>query len=371
MTLHAALVVALAAVTGALLVLVAVVAVNNVAQRRRRERRERRIAAVRPAVIALAAADERDEIAGVAGQLRRAERRTLEDVAYEFLPKVRGAGRAALVDLLVERGVVRSARRRLTKIGAVGRARAAATLGMVRDLESIDDLAARLGDRDPEVRFVAARSLGQIRDSRCVAPLLDSLTARRALPLSTVSMWVLAIGPVAVDPLRDALGGDEPLARAVATELLGRLGALAAADDLIAALGDPHPRTRSRAARSLGLIGAPRAVAPLLAVSADGDNPAELRRAAVGALAAIEDPSTIGALAEMLGDADHGVAHAAAQALSRLGPGGRDQLEFAVAGAAPDNGSNGEVPAGGAAAHAAEALARMALAEARHRERHH
>jgi hypothetical protein len=366
-TLYGALVVALVVITAALLSLVVIVVAQAAVRRTRAARRARRVAAVRPAVIALASADDPDDTVEGVRRLRRAERHTLADVAYEFLGKVRGVGRVALVELLIERGVGVEATRRLRRPGAVGRARAAATLGQLGDPAAVPALAARLDDRDPEVRFVAARALGQIRDARAVAPLLASLTSRRALPLSTVAMWVLAIGPPAIAPLREALRADEPLPRAVAAELLGRLGALEATDDLVGVLRSADEGTRERAARSLGLIGSPRAVAPMVAEIAEGGGSEALRRAVVEGLGAIEDPSTVDVLTSLLADDDHEVARAAAKALVRLGPAGRARLENV---AASESEPAGGVPTGGAAAHAAEALARDDLAIARRRERH-
>lgn len=373
MTLQDALVGALVVVSVALGSIVAIVVVHAVVARRWTRNRERRVATVRPAVIALAAADDRADAVEALGQLRRAEQRTLTDVAYEFLTKVSGVGRAALVDLLTERGVGADATRRLARLGAVGRARAASILGQLEDPASVEPLVRRLDDRDPEVRFVAARALGQLRDARAVDPLLASLTARRALPASSVAMWVLAIGPTAVAPLRDKLAGSEPLTRAMAAELLGHLGALEATDDLIRELQSAEEVTRARAARSLGRIGSPRAVAPMLAVLADGDCGVELRRSVVEAMGDIEDPSTLDALEALVGDADHVVARAAANGLVRLGPPGRRRLEAINARSGPQvdaeaaTVAKGGVATGGAAAHAAEALARGDLADARRR----
>jgi HEAT repeat protein len=358
MTVRAAFAVALAVIIAVMMLLVAVVVLNSAVRRRAEARRRERIEAVRPAVIALAAADDAHDVAALMAPLRRAEVRTLEDVAYEFLGKVRGVGRESLVTLLTERGVGRRASRRASRFGAVGRARAISILGQLGDPASLDLLVQHLADRDPEVRAVSARALGQLHDPQAVAPMLNALTAHRALPASTVAMWLLQIGPAAATPLRQALDDPDPLVRGLAAELLGHLGSLEATDALIEALTDDDSNVRARAARSLGRIGSPRAVAPLMDLLDDHRVARiELRRSAVAALADIADPKSAPMLVMAMGDEDHVVAKSAAAALVQLGEPGRARLREAVEG--PPR----------CAAYAAEACALAELADARRARR--
>ncbi len=362
MTVRAAFAIALTVIIAVMVLLVVVVVVNTASRRRAEARRRERIEAVRPSVIALAAADDAHDVAALMAPLRRAQVRTLEDVAYEFLGKVRGVGRESLVTLLTERGVGGRAARRAERFGAVGRARAISILGQLGDPASLDLLVRHLADRDPEVRAVSARALGQLHEPQAVAPMLGALTAHRALPASTVAMWLLQIGPAAATPLRQALNDRNPLVRGLAAELLGHLGSLEATDELVEALTDESWDVRARAARSLGRIGSPRAVAPLLGVLVDhpGANSAagiELRRSAVAALADIADPKCAPMLAVAMGDEDHVVAKSAAAALVHLGEPGRALLREAVHG--PPR----------CAAYAAEARALAELADARRARR--
>ncbi len=350
---------ALVALGGTLVALLLVVAVNAAVSVYVDVRHRRRIARVRPAVIALAAADDAVDAAALMAPLRGADVAALEDVAGEFLTKIRGAGRAALVELLDELGLAERARRRLTRPGAVGRARAAAVLGQLGDASDVPALAGRLSDRDPEVRLVAARALGELATADAVEPLLSSLHGRRALPLTTVTMWLAAIGPAAVEPLCAALHHRDPMVRMVAAELLGHYGALQAVPDLLVMVADgSQPGTRQRAARALGQIGSPKAVPELIRMLTD-DPPGspELRRALVAALADIGDPGTADVLAGTLEDSDHATARGAARALAGIGAPGIARLRAAA-----------EQPSRGGA-YARETLALHDLAEARRGER--
>jgi len=349
--------VVLVALAVALVLLVVVVAAHGAMSKRALVRKSRRVEAVRPAVIALAAADDSADAATVIAPLRRAEIATLEEIAYEFLTKVRGAGREALVALLAERGVRDRALRRLSRPGAIGRARAAAVLGQIGGSAAIAPLADRLTDRDPEVRLVVARALGELGHRDVVPHLLGSLAGRRALPATTVTMWLAAVGPTAIEPLRRALTHRQPVVRATAIELLGRFEALGATTDLLGVLADDREiELRARAARALGRIGTPRAVPALRGYLARRDgavSAVELRRAAVAALGDIADPGTAGVLAAALADPDHKTARGAARALTGLGPLGMTRLRAAAA--ADDR----------AAAYARETLALHELSKAR------
>jgi HEAT repeat protein len=131
--------------------------------------------------------------------------------------------------------------------------------------------------------------------------------------------------------------------RALAAELLGRLGAIEAADRLIEAVGsDPAPAVRGAAARALGRAGVPRAANPLERALA-GDPAAEVRRAAAWALGELGGGHGLDGLAGALRSGDHALARQAAQALVACGSAGRTLLERAAAGI-----KNGGAPAAGA-----------------------
>jgi HEAT repeat protein len=140
--------------------------------------------------------------------------------------------------------------------------------------------------------------------------------------------------------------------RALAAELLGRLGAIEATDRLIEAVSsDPAPEVRAAGARALGRAGVPRAAAPLERALA-GDDAASVRCAAAWALGELGGGHALDGLAAALGSGDHALARQAAHALWSCGAAGRVLLQRAVSLAAPGAGEAREtlalVPVGAA-----------------------
>ncbi len=79
------------------------------------------------------------------------------------------------------------------------------------------------------------------------------------------------IGDAAVEPLIAALQDEDPQVRWVAASALGEIRDARAVEPLIAALQDEDSDVRKMTARALGEIGDARAVEPLLAASRNGD----------------------------------------------------------------------------------------------------
>jgi HEAT repeat protein len=141
-------------------------------------------------------------------------------------------------------------------------------------------------------------------------------------------MGLLHIGPAAAASLVDGLDSRYcPAARAIAAELLGRLGGFQAADELIGALrADPDPGVRAAAARALGRMGVPRAVAPLEAALIEEQVPA-VRYSTTWALGELGGTRGFAGLAAALRSGDHALARRAADALVACGPSGSALLE--------------------------------------------
>ncbi|MFN8036581.1 MAG: HEAT repeat domain-containing protein [Acidimicrobiia bacterium] len=344
----------------ALLVLLLVVAVvRKIAVFARDDRRTRADAAVRPALVALVGNDGDDaESLEVLLRARHAEGRAVERLAIEYLAKVRGEAHRALASVLERRGVVERMNRRARRHGPVGRARAAELLGAIGTPTAIDPLLELLCDRDAEVRSTAARALGRIGDPRVLPALLATQVSHRRVPRGVVTRAIAQVGGPAVDPLRSGLADPAAEVRALCAEMLGLLSAFGAVADLVEVLeSDPETEVRLPAARSLGRLGVPSAVAALAAHVGRGVA-TPLRAVAAKALGGVGDPQAIGALVPLLTEDEYWVAHNAAYALLRLGPGGPAALRHVVA-THPDR-----------SAHAREALAVAEIAaERRHPER--
>jgi hypothetical protein len=262
--------------------------------------------------------------------------RYVDALALNLAGKLRGSDRSVLVELLRRRGVVDRSRSDLTAGGAIRRLRAVELLGSLALPETLDELTARLYDRNLDVRRAAVRAVGRIPTSGGARALLDLLDApTRQVPEHCVTLALLRCGQPAVAPLVAALSGDlsieRPRAQLAAAAVLGWMGELAAVGpmlDLLARSG-PHDDgaqldRRLAVIEALGRIGAPSAADPLRRCLADTE-PALVRGAAAAALGRLGDLGSTGVLVGLLAT-DHPLALRAATALNQLGPVGRARL---------------------------------------------
>jgi HEAT repeat protein len=315
-------------------------------------RRRRWAEAPRRTLIGLMADVDSGEQADALVALPEAAWRAVEPTAITMLEQVRGESHAALADVFVRRGLVARALADVGHRSLVRRARAAELLGLLRRIEAAPRLCALLGDRDEELRLVAARALGRVGDPDAAVSLLDTLTGPRPTPSHVVAHALVGLGPPAAPALLSALDHADELVRATALDALRLLGVPAAAEPVARTLrDDPSLEVRRRAATTLGRIGL-RSAGPHLLAAAQPDRPTALRAEAVRALGELGATGAVADLARLLDDDEYAVAHAAARALARLGDTGLAVLSDAAGSQRP------------AAAHAAEALALRALTEA-------
>lgn len=317
----------------AIAALVVVLSTATVLRRYLRHRQERRRAALveplRQVLIRLVTDPTGDDPCEEHRQLLAVPSSTwtaLEPTVLDMLRKVRGDSRERLVAIVVAHGTVERMRQRTLRPGAVRRAHAAELLGLLRRPEARDDLVRLLEDRDPEVRLVAARALGELGDVSAAAALLRSLTRSRTVPLRVVARSLARLGPSTGPTLIEGLRSSTPMTRSVCAEILGLLGVTAAQAALVAVLdGDEDDDVRIRAARALGRVGLPSSLAPLVRAT-DRDEPPALRAVAARALGDLGGPGPVEFLEVLLGDADHRVSANAGQSLGRGGPAGLARL---------------------------------------------
>lgn len=252
--------------------------------------------------------------------------RALEPTCLDLLRKVRGESRERLITLVVAQGTLDRMRHHAHGLGAVRRARAAELLGLLRQPQSRDDLVRLLDDRDPEVRLVAARALGELGDTTAARPLLESLARTRSVPLRVVARSLARLGPSSGGMLVEGLRSELPLVRAVCAEICGLLGVTTAQPVLLQIMGrDPDDDVRIRAARALGRIGLPSAL-PALVRATDAAQPVALRAVAARALGDLGGPGPVEFLEVLLGDPDHRVSTNAAESMARVGATGLARL---------------------------------------------
>jgi HEAT repeat protein len=295
---------------------------------RRQQRRAAALEIARPLLMAAIADDTERDLAPHA--LQPHVGRCLDSLAVSLAVKLRGADRAALVDILHRRGTVRRARERTRSLTPVRRLRAVELLGALGIAECRPDLEARLRDRNADVRRAAVRALGRVggpESAGALIALLDATTRR--LPEHGVTLALTRCGPSAVPALTSALQDGGPRARRAAAQVLGWLGATTAVDTLCAALDDPCDDVQVEVITALGRIGVPSAASPIRA-RLEPTYPGQVRTAAASALGRLDDATSVPALAAALLD-DHQVARSAAAALAQLGQTGRQALTAAAA----------------------------------------
>ncbi|MGY1984637.1 HEAT repeat domain-containing protein [Blastococcus sp. SYSU DS0669] len=310
-----------AAVTALIVVLLVLVGAAHLLRGRRVARDARRKRELTPLVHALlddgpAGGAPLPEAVGAPAEL--------DAIVLELLPQLRGSGREVLRRLLTERGVVACAVADLSARTPWRRGRAVTLLGSAAGTSHVAAMTPLLRDRSLEVRCAAARALGKAGDPAAVDPLLRATRGAGGLPHGVVGMALLDLGTAALPVLRDALAGSRGVARELVAELLGVHGDASAAPLLEDLLRDVREDlgVRRAAAAALGRIGSPTSTEPLVAALTHSPD-ARLQRTSAEALGRVGDPvATIPLLA---GLAAPGIAvrSACADALGRLGAEGR------------------------------------------------
>lgn len=175
-----------------------------------------------------------------------------------------------------------------------------------------EPLVTTLQEGDIKVRILAAMILGDIRDTRAVEPLMNTLSFHSGdfpldaprLRFESASALKKIRDPRAVEPLIRALKDDIPAVRESARTALEEIGT-EAVEQLNRALLDPDPGIRVNIAKILGEFKDPRAVEPLiqaLLVDAAEDKSWLFRVEAAKALGQIKDPRAIEPLNILLSD---------------------------------------------------------------------
>lgn len=155
------------------------------------------------------------------------------------------------------------------------REQAVRALGQLDDPRLVPTLEQVLtGDPVADVRGAAAWSMGNLRDTTAIAPLVQALTDTAALvrqqALAAVQyLWTPAAESATIAALRDP----DPTVRYIAAQMLGHHRIRPALDELCLTLLDHSIGVRTESARALGLIGDTTAVGPLERLLAESDGP--------------------------------------------------------------------------------------------------
>jgi HEAT repeat protein len=148
---------------------------------------------------------------------------------------------------------------------------AAYSLGIIKDLRAVNPLIATLKDKDPGTRMCAVEALGKIKDPRAINPLIAALNDKGWEIRGSGFEASNNIGTIPVAYLNAAVKDRGWYLREKAAEALGEIGTLAV-EPLIAALMDTDTIVRKGAAEALSNMNDPRAVSALLAAWKKGNS---------------------------------------------------------------------------------------------------
>ncbi|MCK9391041.1 MAG: HEAT repeat domain-containing protein [Syntrophales bacterium] len=171
---------------------------------------------------------------------------------------------------------------------------------LIRDLEA----------KEAEVRMNAAIDLGAFKNPRAVPPLIAVLKDNDKYVPVRAEESLVAMGPVAVEPLIAALRNKNEPNRPAVARILGNIRDIRSIDPLKHAMDDPNPELMKEA-RSALLKVLPTALQ---------DSQPDVRLKAAKILQEIPDPVAVAPLIGALNDKDGNVRKSAAIALGKIGP---------------------------------------------------
>jgi HEAT repeat protein len=229
------------------------------------------------------------------------------------------AQREDLRDALEESGIVELGERGTRRRSPWRRALACEALGRIGAHRSAPALLARLQDRRPEVRVAAVRALGDIGSKEAVPALSEAFLERRVAPTNIVNNALRRIGGEAGPAFEQGITSADPIVRISSCFGLSGIAeqhgaAVVRLSHVLAS--DSDTGVRAAAATALGIVGGGNGPAELLGAATDPY--VHVRRSAVKALGAFDDPTTGETLVTCSEDEDRETAIRAAEALLAL-----------------------------------------------------
>lgn len=182
---------------------------------------------------------------------------------------------------------------------------------------SVNPLIFALQDENPNVRWRAAKGLGELHDTRAILPLIDTFRYGDDNLKQIAIEALVRIGKQSVDPLIRQLDNESLDVKIRAIDALGKLGNSIAISPLINALSDKNNEVKWRAAMALGQIGDDVAVGHLAKTLRDSDK--YVRASAAWALGRFINVKAADHLISALQDKDPYVRRNVVQALGQIG----------------------------------------------------
>ena len=197
--------------------------------------------------------------------------------------------------------------------------------GQLVETDEIALLIATLGSRrgGPGTRAHAARMLGESRDPRAIAPLLDTIEDTGDPYKTPVVMAALDALPLFGDALEPALqrilSDPADFRRRYVPRLLMSARGGDAAPTLLSLLDDSDDEVAMNAATGLGSLHDPTYTAPLRAIVTDPARPPLLRGVAASAVGMSGGPDAYDTLAPLVGSHEQSLVAGAIDGLAELG----------------------------------------------------
>ncbi len=242
------------------------------------------------------------------------EHRAMISLLAKYGRSLTGDGRRRITDLAEDTGLIATSVRRLGSRSSWRRAEAAYTLGDIGRSQT-EQLIPLLSDGSRQVRNAAARSLGKQGSMESVAPIVIALSTG-AVARAIGGQALIDIGSSAAPGLAALMESANPDVRAVAAELLGRVGTVEHGRALVAHLTDDAPQVRVATVRALGRLGGRAAAAAVPALLDDEKD--YVRAAAATAVGVTGRRDHFDRLIRMASDDDYLPARAAATAAAGL-----------------------------------------------------
>lgn len=254
------------------------------------------------------------------------------ETVLSLIAVLKGEARDRLVALLEDAGYIGYLVRRSRTKSTALRMRCMMRLGGTRSLRAVPRLTAvLLQDRSPEVRIVAAESLGAIGHPPSVSVLLEAARDPTRVQELRLANVLSSMGTTALPALQRVLSESDTRLVSLALDILIDIGTITDPAPVVKLLTHRSPEVRARAALLLGLAGIIEAIPALVFASRDSVWFVRLR--IVKALAAIGLPddeqgrsACFAALTHLLYDDSWHVRRNAAAALAAAGPAGREIL---------------------------------------------
>ena len=253
------------------------------------------------------------------------DRAVVEDILLRGIVGREGAEFRKFTLAFEELGLVALYLKNMERKGWWHRARAAENLGLVRARRAQDALMGALNDESSEVRFRAARALGQIGDPAAMPTLILTLNEPERFSAIRMANVLVSVGEEINDPIIESFEKLTPDAKVVALDVISSVGSVETGPWLRQRLKDSDPNVRSRAARALGAIGDLFAGPLLLEALKDPEWP--VRAVAAKALASIRYAPAVPDLCDALRDSEWWVRSNAAESLRSMGETGIAALE--------------------------------------------